>query len=61
VDWTEQRHHLAGRLGAALLSALCESGSLSRHPTSRTVELTDRGAAVLYDHLGVTPPSPAAT
>jgi DNA-binding transcriptional ArsR family regulator len=53
VDWTEQRHHLAGRLGAALLSALSERTWIVRHPQRRSVALTDDGAAALRRHLGV--------
>jgi len=52
-DWTEQRHHLAGRLGATLLTALCDSGCLVRHPGRRTVRLTEHGAATLHHHLGL--------
>jgi len=53
VDWTEQRHHLAGRLGAALLTALCESGDLTRDPGRRTVNVTDQGAETLHRRLGI--------
>lgn len=52
TDWTEQRHHLAGALGAALLTALCDHGCLIRRPR-RVIQLTERGAATLRDHLGV--------
>ena len=50
TDWTEQRHHLAGRFGAALLAALCESGCLTRRG-QRVIRLTNHGAAILHDHL----------
>lgn len=53
VDWTEQHHHVAGRLGAGLLAALCESGCLIRDPERRTVRLTARGAETLTAHLGI--------
>ncbi|MEU2080420.1 winged helix-turn-helix domain-containing protein [Streptomyces albus] len=57
LDWTEQRHHLAGRLGAALLTALLTRRWLTPGPRPRTLVLTPEGhgrlAAVL--HL---PPSP---
>jgi DNA-binding transcriptional ArsR family regulator len=53
VDWTEQRHHLAGRLGAALLTALCERGDLTRNPGRRTINVTQRGAATLERELGI--------
>jgi DNA-binding transcriptional ArsR family regulator len=55
TDWTEQRHHLAGRLGASLLTALEESGCLTRRPGRRTIQLTDHGATVLHRHLGLDP------
>jgi DNA-binding transcriptional ArsR family regulator len=53
VDWTEQRHHLAGGLGAALLAALSTNNWIVRHPHRRTIQLTPEGAAQLRDHLGV--------
>ncbi|MBB5158243.1 ArsR/SmtB family transcription factor [Saccharopolyspora phatthalungensis] len=53
VDWSEQRHHLAGRLGAALLSALLDSGWLARKPQQRALKLTDTGADGLHSVLGV--------
>ncbi|MBO0745391.1 MAG: helix-turn-helix transcriptional regulator, partial [Candidatus Dormibacteraeota bacterium] len=53
VDWTEQRHHIAGRLGAALLTALCESGCLVRHPSRRTIEVTEAGVSTLRECLGL--------
>ena len=43
LDWSEQRHHLAGRLGAAVLTALLEQGRLQRGRRPRTLELTDDG------------------
>jgi len=52
TDWTEQRHHLAGTLGAALLTALCDDGCLVRRPR-RVVWLTEHGAATLQSQLGV--------
>lgn len=47
LDWSEQRHHLAGALGAALARRLFDLRWLrpGKHP--RTVELTDIG----YDGL----------
>jgi len=53
VDWTEQRHHLAGRLGATLLVALCENGDLTRNPGRRTIHVTDRGVRTLHRRLGI--------
>jgi DNA-binding transcriptional ArsR family regulator len=53
LDWTEQRHHLAGGLGAAIAGRLFELGWLERRPTHRAVALTERGADGLADGLGV--------
>jgi hypothetical protein len=54
TDWTEQRHHLSGALGAALLAALCDSGCVIRRPRW-VVWLTGHGAAILHEHLGLDP------
>jgi DNA-binding transcriptional ArsR family regulator len=53
VDWSEQRHHLSGRLGAALLTALFDAGWLVRMPARRAVKLTDLGARELGHRLGL--------
>jgi DNA-binding transcriptional ArsR family regulator len=54
LDWTEQRHHLAGALGAALAGRLFELDWV-RHapPASRAVGLTDAGRAGLTATFGV--------
>lgn len=54
VDWSERRHHLAGRLGADLLSAMTQAGWLLRRPRQRAVQLTDLGAAQLRSRLALT-------
>ncbi|GAA4833206.1 metalloregulator ArsR/SmtB family transcription factor [Saccharopolyspora rosea] len=53
LDWSEQRHHLAGRLGAAVLQALLDAGWLCRRPGQRAVTLTEPGERGLRDLLGV--------
>lgn len=53
VDWSEQRHHLAGRLGATLLGALFDAGWLERTSRHRVVHLTDVGQKALRETLGV--------
>ena len=53
VDWSEQRHHLAGGLGAALLARMQQAGWLRRLPTRRAVELTPTGRAILADVLAL--------
>ena len=45
-DWTERRPHLAGALGAAILSALLERGYVARRPDGRALNVTARGAAL---------------
>lgn len=45
VDWSEQRHHVAGGLGAALLTRLEGSGWVRRLPARRAVELTPEGGS----------------
>jgi DNA-binding transcriptional ArsR family regulator len=54
TDWTEQRHHLAGALGAAMAGRLFELGWL-RHarPGSRAVQLTEAGQAGLATSFGL--------
>jgi DNA-binding transcriptional ArsR family regulator len=43
LDWSEQRHHVGGRLGAAILAALFERGWLVRTRRRRALVLTDQG------------------
>src|SRR5512132_4398474 len=47
VDWTEQRPHVAGALGQALLRRLLELEWLQRDPHTRAVRLTAAGQASL--------------
>lgn len=44
VDWSEQRHHLAGRLGADVCAALIHAGWVRRRARERAVVLTDVGS-----------------
>jgi DNA-binding transcriptional ArsR family regulator len=53
VDWSEQRHHLAGSLGAALAARMTELGWVSRARGSRAVHVTDAGHKGLHKHFGV--------
>ncbi|MGH3624018.1 MAG: ArsR/SmtB family transcription factor [Sciscionella sp.] len=53
VDWSEQRHHLAGRLGAAMFGRLLDAGWVRRADRSRAIRLTERGAAELTERLGL--------
>jgi DNA-binding transcriptional ArsR family regulator len=44
VDWSEQRHHLSGQLGAAITEALLNRNWLHRRPHQRAVHLSDAGS-----------------
>jgi DNA-binding transcriptional ArsR family regulator len=56
VDWSEQRHHLAGQLGAAVLARMLELGWLRRAPTPRALLLTDAGRAGLAETFEIVVP-----
>ncbi|KAA9158965.1 helix-turn-helix transcriptional regulator [Microbacterium lushaniae] len=43
TDWTARRAHLAGRLGAAILTALLTEGWLTRRRDDRSLRTTPRG------------------
>ncbi len=53
VDWSEQRHHLAGALGAAVADRVFELGWARRIKRSRAVQVTDEGHAGLWATFGV--------
>ncbi|MDT0341850.1 winged helix-turn-helix domain-containing protein [Streptomyces sp. DSM 44938] len=53
LDWTERRHHLAGAVGAALLTHALDSGWAARRGTTRVIDLSDRGRVALREHLGL--------
>jgi DNA-binding transcriptional ArsR family regulator len=53
VDWSEQRHHLAGSLGAAMSDRMFELGWLHRARRSRAVQITDDGADGLARSFGI--------
>jgi DNA-binding transcriptional ArsR family regulator len=53
IDWSEQRHHLAGALGAALAERLFALGWVRRLPRSRAVRITAAGTDGLRDALGL--------
>ena len=53
VDWSEQRHHLAGALGRGLLDKLTGLGWTRRSSASRAVQLTDAGRRGLSDTFGI--------
>lgn len=45
MDWSERRYHLAGSLGAALLSRICELGWAKRDRASRVLRFAPQGEA----------------
>jgi DNA-binding transcriptional ArsR family regulator len=53
VDWSEQRHHLAGALGAALASRMLELGWVSRAPRGRAVQVNRAGSEGLAQTFGL--------
>lgn len=55
VDWSEQQHHLAGALGAALCERLFERGWIERAGRSRAVRVTASGRAGLARTFGLAP------
>lgn len=57
VDWTEQRHHLAGRLGACLFRMVEEQEWVVRGHggARRALKVTDKGATCFGDYFGLDP------
>jgi DNA-binding transcriptional ArsR family regulator len=55
VDWSEQRHHLAGGLGWGLLRRLLDLDWIRRIPATRAVQITDAGHAGLNTTFDIPP------
>ncbi len=53
LDWTERRPHVAGALGAAILSRLMALGWVARLPKTRALRITSRGAGELEGRFGI--------
>lgn len=53
LDWTERRHHLAGSVGAALLSTMLERRWMVRGVQPRALRLTSAGHDGLARHFGL--------
>ena len=43
MDWSERREHLAGALGSALLTRICDFGWAKRDRNSRVIRFTPHG------------------
>src|SRR6516165_8845319 len=53
VDWSEQRHHLAGLLGAAMATRMIELGWVRRAQRSRALHISDNGYEGLREQFGI--------
>ena len=53
IDWTEQRHHVSGALGRAILDRFLTAGWVARAPRGRAVTVTDDGSTALADWFGI--------
>ncbi|BBK33803.1 DNA-binding transcriptional ArsR family regulator [Stella humosa] len=57
LDWSVRRSHLAGALGAAILSQLFALGWARRVPESRLVEFSASGRAQFHQTFALSPPT----
>jgi hypothetical protein len=53
VDWSEQRHHLAGALGRAILDRFLAARWVGRVSRGRAVKVTAEGRTTLADWFGI--------
>lgn len=53
VDWTEQRHHLSGGLGRAVLDRFVSAEWVRRAPRHRALTVTDAGRTALAEKFGI--------
>jgi len=53
LDWTERRPHVAGQVGAAILTVLMDLRWVKRGPSGRAVQLTPSGARGLHTSIGL--------
>ena len=53
VAWTEQRHHLSGALGRAMLDRFLTGGWVKRTPRGRALAVTDSGRDAMTDRFGI--------
>ncbi|OYD07115.1 ArsR/SmtB family transcription factor [Paludifilum halophilum] len=53
LDWSERKHHLAGALGHAVLNRLLETDWIRRLPSTRAVQVTEKGKEGLREAFGL--------
>lgn len=53
LDWSERRHHLAGKAGAVLCRTALDRDWVRRMEDTRAVRITPAGAAAFKSHFGV--------
>jgi DNA-binding transcriptional ArsR family regulator len=53
IDWSEQRHHVSGAHGRAILTRFIDLGWLRRSAAGRAVQITETGATGLERSFGV--------
>ena len=58
MDWSERRQHLAGALGCALLSRVCELKWAKREKGSRVIRFTPRGQQSFLELVASARPAP---
>jgi DNA-binding transcriptional ArsR family regulator len=51
IDWSEQRHHLAGLLGRSILDRFLSAGWVRRRERGRSMQVTPAGEAALAESL----------
>ena len=56
VDWSEQRHHLGGRLGRAVLDHFLTEQWIRRREVGRAVQVTPAGHAALAEFFRIAHP-----
>lgn len=53
IDWTEQRHHVAGQLGRGIFDRFLAENWIVRRNTGRALQVTDSGVKALKQHFDV--------
>ena len=53
LDWSERRHHIAGKLGTAITNKLFELNWVERIPKSRALRVTKQGLNGLQNEFGL--------